>query len=319
MHRHGGFQLKQITVQDLVAKFDLEVLAGATGLGRHVISDDIHRPGLEFTGYLGYFPNDRVQILGRTEITYLHSLEDSVRDGRIGAVVALAPPCFIITRCLDGLDYFTQHCDGYQIPLLRTTRKSTYFMSLLSNFLERALAEEDAVHGVCLNIFGVGVTLRGVSGIGKSEVALTLIERGHRLISDDIIIVKKIGPETIVGTHNGNNRELLHLRGIGFIDVTRLYGSGAYQTETHVDLDILLIQWNDYNHTDLLELEDRNVDYLGVSIPQIDIPVRPGRDIASLVEVACKNWRLKKEGYDAMQVFQQRISESIYRESPESY
>ncbi len=304
--------MEHITVQDLVARFDLEVLAGEAGLDRHIESADVHRPGLEFTDYLGYFPRDRVQILGRTEITYLHGLSEDVRDRRIGAVVALGPPCFIITRCLDGLDYFTKHCDEQQIPLLRTAMKSTRFISTLSNYLEDALAEEDAVHGVCLNIFGVGVTLRGASGIGKSEVALALIERGHRLISDDIIIVKKTGPETIIGTHNGNNRELLHLRGIGFIDVTRLYGSGAYQSETHIDLDILLIQWNDYVHTDLLADTDmQDTDYLGVSIPQIDIPVRPGRDIASLVEVACKNWRLKREGYDATEVFQQRITESM--------
>jgi HPr kinase/phosphorylase len=301
--------VKHIAVQQIVDKFDLEVVAGGTGLRRHIESDDIHRPGLEFTGYLEYFPQERIQILGRTEITYLHSLPLAERDLRIGQVVAREPPCFIITRGQQGLDFFSKHCDQRHIPLLRTTSKSTRFISLLSNFLERELAEEASIHGVCMNIFGVGVILRGVSGIGKSELALTLIERGHRLISDDIVIVKQIGPETLIGTHNVNNRELLHLRGIGFIDVTRLFGSGAFQDETHVDLEIQLIHWDDHVDTELLVLgaEAEDVEYLGVSIPQIDIPVRPGRDIASLVEVACKNWRLKLAGYDALKVYQERI------------
>lgn len=299
--------MKQITVEQLVHKFGLEVLAGTHGLSRAIESDDIHRPGLEFTGYLEYFPSGRIQILGRTEVTYLHSLSPAQRDERIGDVVALQPPCFIITRAQEGLDYFTKHCDGRDIPLLRTKRQSTHFISLLNNYLERELAQEDAIHGVCMNIFGVGVTLRGASGIGKSELALALIERGHRLVSDDIVIIKKVGPETIIGTHNGNNRELLQLRGIGFIDVTRLYGSGAYQEETHIDLDIQLIHWDDYTDTALLSWEDRSVTYLDVAVPQIDIPVRPGRDIAALIEVACKNWRLKLEGYDALEVFQDRI------------
>ncbi|GMA60099.1 HPr(Ser) kinase/phosphatase [Alicyclobacillus fastidiosus] len=298
-----------LTVQHLVDHFQLEVVAGRKGIDRIVTSADIHRPGLEFTGYIGYFPNERVQILGRTEITYLHSLDVRRRDMCIGAVVALEPPCFIVTRGQQELEFFVKHCDAKGIPLLRTDSKSTRFISLLGNYLERELADEQTIHGVCMNIFGVGVALCGESGIGKSELALSLIERGHRLVSDDIVRVKRVGPDALVGTHNINNREMLHLRGIGFIDVTRLFGSGAFQDETHLDVEIELIHWDDHVNTNLISLgsEDVHVEYLGVVIPRIDIPVRPGRDIASLVEVACKNWRLKREGYDALQVFQERI------------
>lgn len=300
--------MKQIPVEQLVKRLDLEVVAGEAGLHRAIVSDDIHRPGLEFTGYLSYFPRERIQILGRTEVTYLQSLTHEQRDKRIGDVVSLEPPCFVITRNQDGLDFFIKHCALHGVPLLRTERKSTRFMSLLNNYLERELALENVVHGVCMNIFGVGVILRGASGIGKSELALALIERGHRLVSDDIVIVKKLGPTNLIGTHNGNNRELLQLRGIGFIDVTRLYGSGAYQDETHVDIEINLMHWDDYNSTDLLGQEVKEAQYFGVCVPQIEIPVRPGRDIAALVEVACKNWRLRLEGYDALEVFQERIA-----------
>ncbi len=306
--------LKHIPVSRIVEKFGLEVLAGKEGLHRPVYSGDIHRPGLELTGYLGYFPSERIQILGRTEITYLHSLTKEQRDKQIGDVVSLSAPCFIITRAQDGLEYFKEHCDKYQIPLLRTPSKSTYFIGLLNNYLEHELSEEASVHGVCMNIFGVGVILRGASGIGKSELALSLVERGHRLVSDDIVIVKKIGPGVLVGTHNYNNRELLQLRGIGFIDVTRLNGSGAFQDETHIDIEIELVQWDDYVHTDLLGGEQKIVEYLGVTIPQIEIPVRPGRDLAALVQVACKNWRLQMQGYDALAEFQRRITESMESE-----
>lgn len=308
--------MQNLTIQDLVERFKLEVIAGAGGLPKPIESDDIHRPGLEFTGYLDYFPHERVQILGRQEITYLHSLSTEQRDERIGAVVAMNPPCFIISRGQSGLDYFTLHCDIYSVPLLRTEQKTTNFISRLNNYLERALAEEETLHAVCMNIFGVGVILRGASGIGKSEVALALIERGHRLVSDDIVILKKIGPESIIGTHNINNRELLQLRGIGFIDVTRLYGSGAYQEETTINLDIYLTPWDDYANTELLGIEEKSTEYLGVFVPQIDIPVRPGRDIAALIEVACKNWRLKTQGYDALEVFEQRILDATQNHSP---
>lgn len=303
--------MKTITVQDLVDKFHLEVIAGAAKLDTRIESDDIHRPGLEFTGYLDYFPKERVQILGRQEITYLHSLTKDERDQRIGAVVAMAPPCFIITRGQAGLDYLTLYCERHQIPLLRTELKTTSFISRLNSFLERVLAPEEVLHAVCMNIFGVGIILRGTSGIGKSEVALALIERGHRLVSDDIVLVKKIGAETLIGTHNVNNRELLQLRGIGFVDVTRLYGSGAYQEETTINLDIFLTNWEDYAKTELLGIEEQTAYYLDVQVPQIDIPVRPGRNIAALIEVACKNWRLKTQGYDALETFERRITEEI--------
>jgi len=303
--------MQSIAIQELVDKFHLEVVAGKEALSGAVVSDDIHRPGLEFTGYLDYFPNNRIQVLGRQEITYLHSLTEEQRDRRIGDVVARKPPCFIITRKQQGLDYMTLYCNRYRVPLLRTEQKTTSFISRLNAYLERELAPEQTLHAVCMNIFGVGVILRGESGIGKSEIALSLIERGHRLISDDIVILKKIGPETLIGTHNGNNREMLQLRGIGFIDVTRLFGSGSFQEETGIQLEIGLTPWDDFAETDLLGLTQKSVEYLETSIPQIEIPVRAGRNIAALVEVACKNWRLLQQGYSALDVFEQRVAAAM--------
>jgi HPr kinase/phosphorylase len=156
--------MREIRLQHLVDRFHLEVVAGERALDGPIESDDIHRPGLEFTGYLDYFPKERVQILGRQEITYLHSLTREQRDMRIGAVVAMKPPCFVITRGQAGLDYFTLYCNKYEVPLLRTEQKTTSFISRLNSYLERELAPEETLHAVCMNIFGVGIILRGASG-----------------------------------------------------------------------------------------------------------------------------------------------------------
>lgn len=302
--------MKKISIEEIVKTLRLEVLAGADGLSREVVHDDIHRPGLAFTGFLDHFPHERVQLLGRQEITYLHTLSIAERDQRIGAIVAQHPPCFIVTRGQEELTYFEKHCAQQNIPLLRTPEKTTKFIAKLNNLLVKALANEIGVHGVCLNVFGVGILLRGESGIGKSEAALALIERGHRLVSDDLVLLKQIDPETLLGTHNESNRDFLSLRGIGLVNIPRLYGSGAFQGETHVKLDILLSPWKEKHHYDGLGVEQKTVTYLDVTIRHIEIPVRPGRDLAGLIEVAAKNWRLQQQGYNALKAFEQRLMEA---------
>lgn len=297
-----------LTVKHLAEGLQLEILAGLQGLERVIENDDLHRPGLELTGYFRFFPKERIQILGRQEITYLHSLTEVERNERIGALIRHTPPCIIITRNQEGLDYLKKHCNEEGVTLLRAKEKTTRVISKLNKFLEKELAENIGIHAVCMNVFGVGILIRGESGIGKSETALSLIERGHRLISDDIVILKKIGEETIIGTHNENNRDFLSLRGIGMINVPRLYGSGSFQEETTIDLDIILSTWEDGKYYDGIEPSKDTVEYLGVHIPHIEIPIRPGRDVGSLIEVAAKNWRLEKQGYTAIVEFTERIS-----------
>ena len=224
--------MNTITIRHLAEKLKLEILAGEPGLDHIIDNDDIHRPGLELTGYFKFFPNERIQLLGRQEITYLHSLTKEERDERIGNVIKKHPPCMIITRNQEGLDYLIKHCNEEGVALLRAKEKTTRVISILNNYLEKELAKSIGIHAVCMNVFGVGLLIRGESGIGKSETALSLIEKGHRLISDDLVILKRIGPETLIGTHNQTNRDFLALRGIGMINVPRLYGSGSFQDET---------------------------------------------------------------------------------------
>jgi HPr kinase/phosphorylase len=296
-----------ITIKHLADKLKLEILAGGQGLDCIIDNDDIHRPGLELTGYFEFFPNERIQLLGKQEITYLHSLTKKERDERIGKLIQKHPPCIIITRNQEGLDYLIKHCNDVGVALLRAKEKTTNVISKLNNYLGKELAKSIGIHAVCVNVFGVGLLIRGESGIGKSESALSLIEKGHRLISDDLVILKRIAPETLIGTHNQNNRDFLSLRGIGMINVSRLYGSGAFQEETTINLDIVLSAWDEKKYYDAIDHSSNLVEYLEVSVPNIEIPVRPGRDIASLIEVAAKNWRLEQQGYTALNEFKERI------------
>lgn len=299
--------MRHISVEQLVKQFDLEVLAGGNSLSREITRSKAHRPGLEFVGYFDYFPMNRVQVLGQKEITYLHMLSTAERDLHIGNVVKYHPPCFIVTRNQQGLTYLMKYCEEENIPLLRTAESTTPFITKLDAYLIKALAEEISIHGVCVNVSGVGILLRGKSGVGKSETAHTLILRGHKLVADDIVVLKKLSPQTLLGTHNESTKELLALRSIGLINVVRMYGQKAFQEETRIVLDIELTKWQENALNNELELENKYSDYMGVQIPHIEIQLQPGRDVAGLIEAAANNWFLRQQGYSAAEDFMKRL------------
>ncbi|TCZ77109.1 HPr(Ser) kinase/phosphatase [Paenibacillus albiflavus] len=300
--------MKTITVKDLVDKFQLEVLAGQTQLHRTISRSSVHRPGLEFVGFFEYFPQEHVQVLGEKEITYLHTQTEQERDIRIGNVVKYHPPCFVVTWNQGGLEYLIEHCAREGIPLLRSPKPTSVFIERVDAYLTKAFAPEVQIHGVCVNVAGIGILLRGKSGIGKSETALTLIRRGHRLVADDAVVLKKVNPELIIGTHNQKTREFLALRSVGLINVARIYGRSSFQDETRIVLDIELTQWKESELYNDLELETKYVEYLDVRIPHIEIPLQPGRDVAALVEAAANNYYLQLQGYSAAEEFMQRIN-----------
>lgn len=299
--------MKSITVRDLVNHFKLEILAGEEQFDRKITKSRAHRPGLEFVGFFDYFPMERVQVLGRKEITYLHKQTEEERNLHIGNIVKYHPPCFIVTANQGGLKYLKKYCEQEQIPLLRTAETTTEFIAKLDAYLIKALAPEIAVHGVCVNVSGMGILLRGKSGVGKSETAHTLIRRGHRLVADDIVVLKKLSPQTLLGTHNDVNREFLALRSIGLVNVNRLYGRRAFQDETRIALDIELTQWREHELNNDLELQQKKISYMDVEVPHIEIQLQPGRDVAGLIEAAANNWYLRQQGYSAMEEFMKRI------------
>ncbi|SDS12061.1 Hpr(Ser) kinase/phosphatase [Paenibacillaceae bacterium GAS479] len=300
---------RTMTVRRLADHFKLEVLAGERNLDCEVTKPGGHRPGLEFVGYFDYFPMERVQVLGIKEITYLLKLTELERNLHIGNIVKYHPPCFIVTAGQDGLKYLMRYCEEEGIPLLRTSQSTAEFMAMMDAYLVKELAEHIGIHGVCVNVSGIGILLRGASGAGKSETAHSLIRRGHRLVADDVIVLKKLSPRTLLGTHNGKTKEFLALRSIGLINVVRLYGRKAFQEETRIALDIELTKWQDNDLNNDLEVEERYTDYMGVKIPHIQIQLQPGRDVASLVEAAANNWYLQQQGYSAVEEFMSRLQE----------
>lgn len=304
---------KSITVRSLQEQFKLEILSGGDQLDRVITKARSHRPGLEFVGYFDFFPMERVQVLGRKEISYLHTLSEEERNLHIGNVVKYHPPCFIVTsnQEYEGLKYLLLYCQQEGIPLLRTKDKTTEFIGKLDHYLLKELAPEIAVHGVCLNVSGIGILLRGKSGIGKSETAHTLIRRGHRLVADDIVVLKKLSSQTLLGTHNETTREFLALRSIGLVNVVRLYGRKAFQDESRIVLDIELTPWQDNALNNDLELEPKFTEYMGVKIPYIEIQLQPGRDVAGMIEAAANNWYLKQQGYSAAEEFMKRLEEEM--------
>ena len=306
-----GFSImKSITVGELVKAFKLEVLAGkGEHLNRKITKSRAHRPGLEFVGFFDYFPMERVQVLGRKEITYLHKQTEEERKLHIGNIVKYPPQHYKVTANQSGLKYLKRFCEQEGIPLLRTAETTTEFIIKLDAYLVKTLAPQIALHGVCVNVSGIGILLRGKSGVGKSETAHTLIRRGHRLVADDIVVLKKLSPQTLLGTHNETNREFLALRSVGLINVNRLYGRKAFQDETRIALDIELTHWKDHELNNELEHEQRTVEYMGVQVPHIEIQLQPGRDVAGLIEAAANNWYLRQQGYSPMEEFMKRLEE----------
>ena len=303
--------MKIITVKDIVRKFSFKVLAGQDQLHRPLIHNKVRRPGLEFMDKFDFITTGYVQILGKNEINYLHTLEDEECRLRIGNIVKYNPPCIIITSNQEEPLGLIQYCVAEKIPVLQTPDSTSVLSAKLDAYVMKGMAEEIAIHGVCVNVAGMGILLRGKSGVGKSETAHTLIGRGHRLVADDIVVLKKLSPQTLLGTHNEKNKEFLALRSIGLLNVVRLYGRASFQEETRIALDIELTKWEQNDLNNELELETKFTDYMGVQIPHIQIQLQPGRDVAGLIEAAANNWYLKQQGYSAAEDFVQRLEKDF--------
>ena len=298
---------KEIEVTQLVEKFSLHIVTGEPYLTNKITANNVRRPGLEFIKHLTFFPQRHLFVLGSNEIQYLYTLSEAEREKRIGNLVRYKPPCIIVTDEQSGFKYLPRYCEERKIPLLQTSESNYEFIKKIDAYLIKELAPEIAIHGVCLNINGVGVLLRGASGIGKSETAHSLIGRGHRLVADDIVVLKKLSPQTLLGTHNETNRELLSMRSIGLLNVVRMYGTSAFQEETRIALDIELTKWEDKELYNDLEVKAQYSSYLDVKIPYYQIQLKPGRDVVGLIEATVNNWYLKRQGYSAADEFMKRL------------
>jgi len=278
------------------AEWKLELLTSDTGLDNTFSTSELNRPGLALTGYYDVFSADRIQTLGLTEISYLHSLKSRDRRHRLERMFEFYIPCVVITTSLEAPEELIEVAEENRVPVLRTPLLTSNFCGHLSHFLERELAPSWAVHGVMMDIFGMGVLIQGRSGVGKSECALELIERSHRLVADDIVILRRVGNEELVGTCSERLRYHMEIRGIGIIDIESLYGVRSVRTEEVVSLLIRLERWDPKKDYERLGIKQRSAKLFDCRIPEYILPVEPGRNISILVEVAALMQRLRNQG-----------------------
>lgn len=274
---------------------------------------DINRPALQLTGYFDHFDTDRVQIIGYVEYTYLEHLEQEKKLPVYEQFLGSKIPCIIYTTKTHPDEDMLRLANQYQVPILRTTRTTSSFMAEIIRWLNVELAPCISIHGVLVDVYGEGVLIMGESGIGKSEAALELIRRGHRLVSDDVVEIRRVSDETLIGSAPDITRHFIELRGIGIIDVKTLFGIESVKNTQSIDLVIKLEEWNRDKEYDRLGLEEEYTEFLGNKVVCHSLPIRPGRNLAIIVESAAVNHRQKKMGYNAAQELYNRVQNSLLR------
>ena len=265
----------------------------------YIESQDVNRPGLIFAGYTDYFDPKRVQFLGLAELEYLNSLGEEKSLKSIERFLSQKPVIIIITRGLSVSDEFLSIAKKYEVPLLRTDETTSNSMSALIAYLGVELAQRITRHGVFVEVSGEGVLILGDSGVGKSETALELIKRGHRLIADDAVEIRRVSSKTLVGSAPDNIRHFIEVRGVGLINARRIFGMGAVKMTEKIDMVIQLEQWDENKVYDRMGLDNEYVEILGIKVPVAVVPVKPGRNLSIIVEAAAMNNRQKKMGYNA--------------------
>jgi HPr kinase/phosphorylase len=309
---------KKLRVHKLVNRMNLDVVAGESGLNRVIQVADLHRPGMEIAGYFDYYPAERVQILGKTELTFFQTLSDEQKQERIARMLTDVTPCFIISRGQDIPQELLTKAEEASVPVLRSPLTTTILASRLTNFLENELAPTTTIHGVLVDVYGVGVLITGSSGIGKSETALELVKRGHRLVADDAVEIRQTADNQLYGSAPDLIKHLLEIRGIGIINVMTLFGAGAVRSVKKISIVMALENWQQDKQYDRIGLDEEKTQIIDTEIPLITIPVRPGRNLAVIIEVAAMNWRLKGMGYNAAQQFTSKLTAAITDELEES-
>ena len=272
---------------------------------------DVNRPALQLTGFYDQFDNDRLQVIGNVENAYLNSLSHEERYERYVQLLSSNIPCLIFCRNLEPEKKIIELAEKYQIPLLMSDKETSSFIAEVIRWLKTELAPCIVIHGVLVDVYGTGVLITGESGIGKSEAALELIKRGHRLVTDDAVEIRKVSDDTLVGSAPGVTKYFIELRGIGIIDVKTLFGVESVKETQEIDMVIKLEDWNKDREYDRLGLEDEYIEYLGNKVTCHTLPIRPGRNLAVIVESAAVNHRQKKMGYNAAKELYKRVQENL--------
>ena len=326
MRYHDHMTGKRFTVLDLIDidlkehnSLDLRCIGGRKGLAREISIPDLNRPGLALSGFYDSFAYQRIQIFGRGEAAYLRMLASESRTETIERMFSYAIPCCIFTHSLTPDRAFFELAERSQCPLLQTDLPSAEFSSRVLRVLSNLFAPQKTMHGVLVEVYGIGILILGDSGVGKSEAALELIERGHRLVADDVVDMRCVNGNILMGA--GANKIIGHhmeIRGLGIINITHLYGVGAIRDKKQVQLVVELEEWDPEKLYDRIGTQERYMEILGVKIPRLEIPVKPGRNIPIIIETAAMNERLKKMGYFSAKEFNQNVLKWIESDAARS-
>ena len=303
----------EILRSPLLADLGLRVVAGESGFHRPVSWGRIQRPGLAFAGFLAFIKPGRIQILGESELHYLDTMAPDVRRERIGAICRLPVAAFVVTKGQQVPDDLARECRVQQVPLLVSDQTTSVVIQSITRVLEDELAPTTTIHGVLVDVYGMGVLLIGDSGIGKSECALDLIQRGHRLVADDVVEIRKYPNGSLVGRAAEMIRYHMELRGIGIINIKHLFGVSAVRASKSIELVIELQRWDPAKKYDRLGLDGQTYSILDRPRPFMTLPVASGRNLALLIEIAARNELLKQQGYDAAKEFALKVDEQIAR------
>lgn len=303
-----------VKLKEMVERMNLKNLTPDVDMAKKRIEvPDVNRPALQLSGYFEHFDCERVQIIGYVEYTFLEKMADDKKEEIYSTLLSYQIPCIIFCRNLPPEELFLKMAEKAGVPVFITEKKTSEFTSELIRWLNVQLAPCISIHGVLVDVYGVGVLIMGESGIGKSEAALELIKRGHRLVSDDVVEISKVSDETLVGTAPDITRHFIELRGIGIVDVKTLFGVQSVRETQNIDLVITLEDWNKEKEYDRLGLEEEYTEFLGNKVVCHQLPIRPGRNLAIIVETAAINHRQKKMGYNAAQELYKRVQQNLAR------
>lgn len=300
-----------VSIKDIVNQLQLNVYSGENFLDNTVDSSEISRPGLELTGYFNYYPHDRIQLLGRKEVTFIEKMTDEEKQIIFKSLCKGNVPCFVIARGYKPPKELVDIATSQKIPILDSTISTSRLSGMMSNFLEDQLAERTSIHGVLVEVYGLGVLIQGSSGIGKSETGLELIKKGHRLIADDRVDIYQQDDQTVVGEAPKILEHLMEIRGVGIIDVMNLFGVSSVRHHTQISLVVNLMEWTQDNNFDRLGSAPESILLANVPVPKINIPVSTGRNVAIIIEVAAMNFRARTLGYDATKKFEDNLAQLI--------
>ena len=297
-----------VTLRLIINEFGLEIITDYGNFDSTLISvADVTRPGLQLAGHFDHFGADRILVLGNMETAFLEKLDSADRMQKIDALFSKGVPCLILSRHHVAPAEMIECSRRYKVPILRTEDATSSFTSSLVKFLHVELAPRMSLHGVLIEVYGEGILILGESGVGKSETALEVVKRGHRLIADDLVEVRRVSEKTLLGRAPEIIRHLIEIRGIGILDVKELYGVSSVKMQENVDFVINLENWDEKKTYERLGLSEETTEILGINVPSITIPVRPGRNLAIIVEVAAINFRQKKMGYNAARALTDRV------------